>query len=797
MFRNYFTIAWRNLKKHTVFSIVNITGLALGLAVFWLIGLYVTDELSYDRSYANANRIYRVVHVGSWSEGRFKLAPTSAPFAPALQHDYSEIEAAARIDPEGGGILQYGDKKLKTDDIYFTDPAIFTLFGYSFLYGSPKDALTKPQSIVLTRSLAVRLFGKAENALHKTVLFENNFSNIVTGVIEDVPANSHLVFSALRSFPANYTDRWSNFSLYTYILLHKDADPKKLEAKLPGFYNRYLQKDMGKIEYRMELQSLPSIHLHSNLQYELSSNGDMRHIYIFSLVALLVLVIAVINYVNLSTARSSMRVKEVGVRKVIGSGRRQLIMLFLAESLLFTLLAVFIAGGLCGILLPFFNQLSGKALSLWQFGIPVTLSVLAAFSLLTGLVGGIYPALFLSGFRTIGALKGQIGDLHSTTLFRKSLVTFQFVITIAMIAGSAIIYQQLHYMLTRDLGFNKDQVLTLHINDHSLRKNIPALTAQLLQDPLIESVAAASNPIGNNNIGTSGFNFEINGRIDREARVAQYFMVDENYLPTLQIRLLQGRNFEAGRPTDKDQSILVNETLVKELGWADPIGKRVQFQADPEGHIGEATVIGVVKDFNIYSLQHKIAPLVLRMPPVDNEKDNLYVRVSKTNVAGALKGIEKVFRKFDTGSPFEYHFLDANFAGQYEAEQKQGSLIITLTILAILIACLGLFGLVAFSAEQRRKEIGIRKVLGATIPSLLGLLSKDLIKLVILAMLIASPIAWFIMQRWLNSFPYRIAVSSWIFVLAGLLTVVIALATISVQAIKAAMGNPVKSLRTE
>ena len=797
MFRNYYTIAFRNLKKHKIFSIVNITGLAVGLAVFWLIGLYVADELSYDRSYANASRIYRVVHFGSWSEGSFKLAPTSAPFAPALQHDYSEIEATTRIDQEGGGILQYGDKKLKTDDIYFTDPAIFSLFGYSFLYGSPGDALSKPQSIVLTRSLAERLFGKAENALHKTVLFENNFPNTVTGVIEDVPANSHLVFSALRSFPTNYTDGWSNFRLYTYILLHKGADPKKLEAKLPGFYNRYLKKDMGKMDYRMELQSLPSIHLHSHLQYELSSNGDIRYIYIFSLVGLLVLVIAVINYVNLSTARSSMRVKEVGVRKVVGSGRRQLVAMFLAESLLFTLLAVFIAGGLCGILLPFFNQLSGKSLSLWQFGIPVTLLVLVVFSLFTGLAGGIYPALFLSGFRTIGALKGQMGDLYSTTLFRKSLVTFQFVITIAMIAGSAIIYQQLHYMLTRDLGFNKDQVLTLHISDHSLRKNIPALKAQLLQDPLIESVAAASNPIGTNFIGTSGFNFEINGRIDPEARVAQYFMVDEDYLPTLQIGLRKGRNFETSRPTDKDGSFLVNETLVKELGWTDPIGKRVQFQTDNEGHIGEATVIGVVKDFNIYSLQHKIAPLVLRMPPVDNEKDNLYVRVSKVNIAGALKGIEKVFRKFDTGSPFEYHFLDANFAGQYEAEKKQGSLIITLTVLAILIACLGLFGLAAFSAEQRRKEIGIRKVLGATIPSLLGLLSKDLIKLVILAMLIASPIAWFIMQQWLNGFPYRITVSSWIFVLAGLLTVAIALATISVQAIKAAMSNPVKSLRTE
>ena len=797
MFSNYFTVAVRNLKKHKLFSIVNISGLAVGLAVFWLIGLYIADELSYDRSYANADRLYRVVQYGSWSEGNFKLAPTSAPFGPALQHDYSEIEATARIDQEGGGILQYGDKRLKTEDIYFTDPSIFTLFSYPFLYGSPKDALARPQSIVLTRSLAERLFGKAEDALNKTVLFDGNWPNTVTGVIEDIPVNSHLVFSALRSFPSGYTEEWPNFHLYTYVLLHKGVDPKKLTARLPDFYNRYLKPHMApNMEYRMELQAVPSIHLHSNLQYEISSNSDIRYVYIFSLVGLLVLVIAVINYVNLSTARSSMRVKEIGVRKVIGSGRKQLMALFLAESLLFTLLAAGIAGVLSGMLLPFFNQLSGKTLSLWQFGVSPTLSILLVFTVFTGMVGGIYPALFLSGFRTIPALKGQMGDVHSTTLFRKSLVTFQFIITIALIAGSGIIYQQLHYMLTRDLGFNKEQVLTLHINNRSVRKNIPALKAQLLQNPLVEGVAAAGNPIGNNDIGSNGFNFEINGRIDATARVAQEFMVDEDYLSTLQIRLLKGRNFAADRPADKTGSFLVNETLVKELGWTDPIGKRVQFRGD-SGRVREATVIGVVRDFNIYSLQHKIAPLILQMPPVDNEKDNLYVRVSKNNIPGALKYIEGVYRKFDGSSPFEYHFLDANFSRQYEMEKKQGSLIITLTVLAIGIACLGLFGLVAFSAEQRRKEIGIRKILGANIPSLVGLLSRDLIKLMILAMLIAIPISWSVMQQWLNGFAYRITISPWLFLAAGILAIGVALLTISVQALRAARANPVKSLRAE
>lgn len=797
MLRNYFIIAFRNLKKHTIFSIVNVSGLAVGLAVFWLIGLYIADELSYDRSYPNADRLYRVVQMGTSPEGSFQLAPTSAPFGPALLHDYSEIAAMARIDLEGGGVLHYGDKVLKVEDICFTDSSIFTLFGYPFLYGNPKDALVKPQSIVLTRSLAVRLFGNVKDALNKTVVFDKNWPNTVTGIIEDIPVNSHLTFSALRSFPAHYTDEWPNFSLYTYVLLHKKADPARLEARLPDFYNRYLKPYMQPaMKYRMELQPVPSIHLHSNLQYELSPNGDIRYVYIFSLVGLLVLVIAVINYVNLSTARSSTRVKEIGVRKVIGSGRKQLIVLYLAESLLFTGLAAIAAGVLSGLLLPLFNQLSGKNLNLWQFGIAPTLSVLLVFTIFTGLAGGAYPALLLSGFRTIPALKGQLGDLHATTFFRKSLVTFQFIITIAMIAGSGVIYEQLHFMLTKDLGFNKDQVLTFHINDQSVRKNIPALKTALLQNPLIEGVSAASNPIGNNAIGSNGFNFEVNGRIDPQTRVAKDFMVDEDYLSTLQIELVAGRNFSADRPTDKDGAFLVNETLVKDLGWKDPIGKRVQYPGD-SGHIREATVVGVVRDFNIYSLQHKITPLILLMPPVDNEKDNLYVRVSKANIPGAVRYIETVYRKFDAASPFEYHFLDANFSRQYATERHQASLIVALTVLAILISCMGLFGLVAFSAEQRRKEIGIRKVLGAGVPSLVGLLSADLLKLVTFAMFIAGPIAWYVMRQWLNGFAYRVGLHPWIFLAAGLLAAAIALVTVSFQAIRAATANPVKSLRTE
>ncbi len=577
MLKNYFKIAFRNLQKHKVFSIVNIAGLAVGLSVFWLMALYISNELSYDRFYENADRTYRVVQSGTTTTGSFKLAITSVPLAPALQKDYSEIAAAARVDFEGGGTLIFQDKKIKADDILFADNSLLTIFRYPFLAGNSTDALSTPNSIVLTESLAIRLFGSTDNALNKPVTFENENgpAEQVTGVIADIPANSHLQFSAIRSMPSGYTDSWFNDHVYTYLLLKKDADPKKLAAKFPQFYASHMPPAPTLLQYKMELQPLPSIHLHSNLDFEIGRNGDIRYVYLFSIVALLILVIALINYINLATARSSVRVKEVGIRRVIGSDRKHLVLLFLSESVLFTLIAALIATLLSGLCLPWFNHLSGKTLSLWQFGTENTLAMLILFSLFIGLAGGIYPALFLSRFRTIPALKGQQGNLHFNVLFRKFLVSFQFVMTIALIAGCCIIFQQLHYLLSKDLGFNKDQVLTFHIHNHGVRKQVEALKARLEQNPLIESGAAASIPIGNNYMGSDGFNFEENnGQIASASRQVQNFQIDAAYLNTLQIKLLKGRNFSNDMPTDKTGAVLINETLMKELGWSDPIGKR-------------------------------------------------------------------------------------------------------------------------------------------------------------------------------------------------------------------------------
>ncbi len=797
MIKNYLKISIRNLLKNKTYSIINIGGIAIGLTAFWLIALYVGDELSYDRYNKNAGRIVRVAQHARWDGNIIDEATTSVPFAQSLQNEFPEIQEATRILPEGGGIVTYKEKSIQEDNIFFTDKNIFDVFTYPFLYGDPKTALANPESIVLTETLAKKLFGDPANAVGQTIYFENHQSNLITGVIKDVPENSHLRFTALRSIPANYTDAWQNFYAYTYLLLKKGTDYKQLENKMPQWAGKTIQKMMGIKDYRIELQPLTSIHLQSNLVAEISANGSLSRVYIFILIAALVLFIAVINYMNLSTVRSSIRVKEVGIRKVIGSGRRSLVTMFITDALVMTFIAALIAVFLVIILLPFFNTLANKNLIIWRFGIFNTIVALTAFSLLTGIVSGVYPALLLSRFKTIPALKGQMGNLSNGILFRKSLVVFQFVITVVMIAGSLVVYQQLKYTSNKDLGFNKKQVLTFHIHDQNVRTQTGAIKTQLLQNPLIQGVAVAGNPIGNNDIGTQGFVFEkTDGSFSTSTKLAEELMVDEDYIPTMDIKMLTGRNFKSDGDADKYTAALVNETLVKEMGWKNPIGKRIRFTYG-EDQKGERTVVGVVKDFHTFSLQHKVEPMVMLMPPDASMGDNLYVKINTAKTPGALAYLEKVYKQFDKSNPVEFHFLDQNFASQYAAEQKQEELSLIFTVLAVFIACLGLFGLAAFTSRQRVKEIGIRKVLGASVSSLTFMLSKDFIKLVIIAIVIAIPVAWLGMNKWLEGFAYRINIHAGIFIVAGVIAILIALLTVSFQAIKAAVANPVKSLRTE
>lgn len=797
MFRNYVKIAFRNLWKNRVYSGINVFGLAVGLATCLVITLYVADELSYDRHHKRADRIYRVVHHATWDEGNLNLAPTSAPYGPTLKQNYPEIEQAVRILGEGGGPMQYGETKIEVDDVLFAEQGLFQVFTYPFLFGDPNTALSKPESIVLTKELALRLFGDAAKAMGKTIYFENHFGNVVTGVIDNVPANSHLTFSGLRSLPTGFSGGWQEFNLYTYLLLREGTNPQTLTAKFPAFFERYIKPEMGNVTYKMELQPITSIHLHSNLDYEIGPNGSSRTVSVFAVIGGLILLLAGINYMNLSTARSAIRIREVGVRKAVGSGRGQLAGLFFTETLLLTLVATVLGVCIAQGMMPFFTNLTGKNLSIWQFGTGYSLAAIAGFALITGLLSGCYPALFLSGSRTVAALREQLGKQSGTIAFRKTLVTFQFVITITLIAASGIIYQQLRFSLDKELGFNKEQVLTFHLNEEKTRTKIPAIKAQLLNNPLIEGVAAASNPLGTNSLGGGGYFFEIDGQMTQSSRITQNFMVDGDFLKTMEIGLVQGRSFSDAIPADRSNAILVNETLVKELGWKDPIGKRVKFFIDNKGTLAERRVVGVVNDFHTHSLQHKIEPLALQMPPSPNEEDNLYVKIRPGQAADALVFIEKTYRQFEPGSVFTYQFLDQNFARQYAAEQNQSQILLIFSALAIFIACLGLFGLAAFAAEQRTKEIGVRKVLGASVASIVALLSKDFLKLVLIAIVIASPVAWYAMHRWLENFAYKIDMSWWVFALAGLLAIGIALLTVSFQSVKAALMNPVKSLRSE
>ncbi|RFZ84478.1 ABC transporter permease [Mucilaginibacter terrenus] len=795
MLRNYFKIAWRNVRKHRVFSFINIFGLAVGMAAFWLITLYVTNELSYDRYNTKADRIYRVVQHGKWNGGQFDLVITAPPYAGALKNDFANVEEAVRIDAEGGGKITFGSKQVNEGSMLFTDAGFFKIFTHHFLYGNPESALTKPQSIVLTKTLAEAVFGNAGNAVGQNIDIDGT-ATAVTGVIADVPENTHFSFKALRSMPADFNGPWSNSFLYTYVLLKHAGDNKGIEASSGKFYNKYLKKDFSNVAFSMELQPVTSIHLHSNLGYELGANGNITYIYVFGITALLILVIAAINYVNLATARSSIRLKEIGVRRVIGSDRAQLMIMFFAESVLLAFIAMLMAAVIIQFALPYFNQLSGKSLVLLQFGKVTTVLLFAAFGLVVGLLSGAYPAFFLSGFGTISAMKGQLGNQISTILFRKSLVVFQFVVTVVMIVGSCIIYQQLRYAMTRDLGFNKEQTLTFHLSQ-SARPKIDALKQQLLQNRNIEAVGAAGNPIGNNNMGSRGFNTAPDGSETQDGILVQSLMVDEDLLPTLEVKMNKGRNFSKQITNDVNDALVINQTLADKMGWKDAVGRRVYIGKNDNGEPIRRTIIGVVKDFNTYSLQHKIMPMIMTMPSDVNDKDNLYVRIGKNNVNSSLDFIARTYRKFDIEDKPEFHFLDQNFAAQYQTEEKQGSILLIFTILAISIACLGLFGLVTFTAEQRVKEIGIRKVLGASVASIVRLLSADLIKLVVIATIIAIPMAWFAMNKWLQDFEYRINVSWWVFLLAGVVAALIALATISIQSIKAALANPAKSLKSE
>jgi len=810
MLINYLKVTLRNLRKQRGFTFINVFGLATGLACCLLITLYVADELSYDRYNENADRIYRingdVKFGGSESQG----AQTPDPMGPTLLKDYPQVENYTRLLKRGTWLVRRAGgpaENTSEPNIIFADSTVFSVFTLPFVAGDAKTALKEPNTVVISESAARRHFGPA-NPIGQTLLFDNQQAFKVTGVMRDMPANSHFhtdFFLTMRSAYYNW-GQWLEHNLHTYIVLREGVDPKAFDANFETILQKYsgpqayqflgasldqLRKAGNSIRYW--LMPLTDIHLRSHQTFELEPGGDIQYVYIFSAVALFILLIACINFMNLATARSAMRAKEVGVRKALGSMRQQLVGQFMTESIVLALLATGLALLMVVVALPLFNQLAAKTLTTDVLFSPRILPVLLLLPLIVGVLAGSYPAFFLSSFRPVSVLKG--GKLNAGSQsgnLRSSLVVFQFAMSVILITGTLVIYRQVHYIQTKKLGFDREQILTV-TGSHSLEKEIQTFKNEVTRMPgVVSGTVSGYLPVPSER---SNFPFFPEGQLDSKKAVSmQDWTIDYDYVKTLGIELVQGRDFSRQFGTDSS-AMLINESAAKLFGFRDPIGKRVTAMLDLTAHSQRVyTIIGVVKNFHYESMRENIGALAFTL---GSQPTGVSFRLNTQNSPELVRQIEAKWKSLVPGQPFSYRFLDDSFDAMYRTEQRVGTLALTFAGLTILIACLGLFGLAAFMAEQRTKEIGVRKVLGASVTNIIGLLSKDFLKLVLIAILIATPIAWYAMNRWLQDFAYRIDVPWWVFALSGTVAVLIAFLTVSFQSIKAALVNPVKSLKSE
>jgi putative ABC transport system permease protein len=797
MLRNYFILAFRNLVKHKTFSVINISGLTISLVACLMIGLYVRHELSYDTFHSNHKRIYRLVTDVKTPAETINLSITSGPMAAGLKGAFPEVEAVVRV-LKNNLLVKVGEKPFQENNVFFADSTLFDVFSFRLLQGNPRTALAAPFSIVLTESTARKYFGTAD-ALGKTLLMEGT-ATTVTGVVGDVPANSHLQFDLLASmstftqvYAPGIDKGWDDFSFYSYLLLREKADPARLAAKFPGFLERHmgqLMRDENR-QYSLLLEPLGDVYLRSKRSQELEG-GSLGNVYLFAIIAGFILLIACTNFVNLIIARSSERAREVGMRKVIGALRRQLTFQFLGETFLQAFIAFLLAVVLCRLLLPAFETLAGKQIASDLLQDRTYWLGVAGLLLLVSVSAGLYPALVLSRFKPIAMLKGRFTSAREGAVLRKALVVVQFVISVGLIIGTTVVYKQLNYMRSQELGFQKDQMLLLRLHSgEDMRRRLEILRREFTALPGVKSVAFSSHIPGESS-KTATFDIQNPAGQMQPANVGLYY-VDFNFLDQYGIKPVAGRVFSSLFATDSTQAMVVNEAAVEALGYASLeaiIGKRF-------AHNGrQGTIIGVIKDFHQTSLKHKIAPLTLQAVP-DHHPRFISISIKGNSSVATLTAAEEVWKKFLPHRPFEYSFLDETFDRQYRAEEHFGMLFLCFAGLAIFIACLGLLALSAYAASQRTKEIGVRKVLGASAASIAALLSREFIQLVGIAILIATPIAGYAMNQWLQDFEFRTQISWWTFVAAGLGALGIALLTVSFQAIKAALANPVKSLRNE
>ncbi|MGH7451211.1 MAG: ABC transporter permease [bacterium] len=801
MLKNYLKIALRNSLKYKSYSLINIFGLAVGMACCLLILLYLQDELTFDAFHAKGDRIYRINKTVVEESGEVThTAEMPGNFAPTLVQDFPEVESAVRLRPWWNEMLvSFGEKKLKIDHVVFTDSTFFQIFDFELVAGDRLQVLREPLSAVITEEVAQQFFGEAD-PMGKVLEGLFDMPLTVTGIAKKPPVHLHIQFNILISWATStnsayanrfdWMNRWITQTAFTYALLAPGADPQALAAKFPAFMQRYMERWADK--YFPYLQPLGDVHLKAAnipLQFQMNINaGNIQTVYILSFIAILVLVIACINYMNLATARATRRAQEVGLRKVVGAEKRQLILQFIGESFLLALIALALAAVLVEMCLPTFSGLVQRELAFSPTANALLLFGMFGVTVLVGLAAGSYPAFVLSSFQPAVVLKGAKASRLQGALSRRALVVAQFFFSVLLIIATLVVYQQRQYMRSKNLGFQKEQVVLINIPSSTIRAQAHVFKNELLRHPNIRTAAIAS---GGPSLGAMGFDVLPEG-LPLSARFAVPTIgVDFDFVKTYGLEVANGRNFDVNFLTDSSAT-LINETLANQLGWDSPLGKRLALGTDDPVDL---TVIGVVKDFHIRSVHQKIEPVLLYI--TDRRFNWLSVKLAGHDVAGTLRFIAETWQRFENKHPFEYKFLDETFEKYYLAEERLTQTLGIFSALAIGIACLGLFGLAAFTAEQRIKEIGIRKILGASVNGIIALLSKDFVKLVLLANLIAWPVAYFAMRKWLQDFAYRIDLGWWVFVLAGGLALLIALLTVSVQAVKAALANPVNSLRYE
>lgn len=816
MLKNYLTIAMRNLRKQSFYSVINITGLAVGIASCLVIVLYIFNELSYDKYNASAGRIYRIDSEILFNGNHLQMVTASAPMGPAIKEVYPEVEGMTRIRQEGTMLVKRSVDNIRETNVVYADSTVFNVFTIPLISGNPKTALVEPNTLVLSESTAAKLFPNNEDPIGQTLILDNRDNYKITGVYKDIPRESHFHFSMMLSmegYEDSKNDEWLSHNFITYLLLRDGANAQELEAKFPKLIDTHVtpllklmlgpEMDMNaffqagnKLDYT--LRPLPDIHLYSDLSGEFEPNSDITYVYLFGAVALFILLIACINFMNLSTARSANRAKEVGMRKVMGSLRLHLINQFLMESILLSLFSFVIALLLAYLTMPIFNDLAGRELTIpWTN--PAFILIVFGVSVLIGVLAGTYPAFFLSAFRPINVLKGNMALGMKSGLIRSGLVVFQFSISIILIIGTFTVQQQLSYIQQKKIGFNKDQVIVIQ-DAYAMGDQLQSFKDEVLKNSTITNgsisgfLPVAGTSRNDNVYWPEGTDPSQNNMVS-----LQVWSVDQDYVSTLGMEIIEGRNFSRDFPSDSG-AVIMNEAALKMFNFTeDPIGRKIATFGNGMGADGKPNsvsfqVIGSLKDFHFESLKQSITPVALFLR---NSNSRISFRFQATNTQDVINAIQNTWFRMAPGQPFQYTFLDQAFGKMYDSEQRLGKIFAVFAGLAILVASLGLFALTSFTAEQRNKEIGIRKVLGASVGSIVMLLSKEFGKLIIVAFILSVPIAWYAVNWWLESYIYKVEVGVFVYLLAGLAAFLIAWITMGYQSMKAASSNPVDALRSE